>query len=694
MSDKYKSSFRGYLIDHHSPEPPIVTLDKLNPEEYEKFYKEANINSLMVYTKDHWGYSYYDTKIGVKHPGLKLDYIDEVSRILKKNNIEFNAYYCLEYDTLAPKKHPEWAIRDKDGNAVRLINPTVPAKWGMPCYETGYREYVLGQLKEIVENYHPDSLFLDIFGKSLCYCDKCKKKFKDTYGYNLPEGDCKVEEGRIIFDFGDKGRDVNEFLEQQEYDMLQDIIKTVKAVDSEIKVTINFAALYPKKIRDLLDYQFTEPWAGNWLSAAYSRDTSQQPFPQLGPGDVSDVYNYRPDEVYELAGAQIIANGCRSFFYSGSQHVDGTLEHEEARKVGKVYDEVKKFEEYLSDREVIADIAIIQSDSSSIAKSGSQVVMNAVGRYKQSDEHKEALKGAMILCDYSKYSWRIVPEQEFTIEMSKKFKCVVLAGMYHITDELEHVLFEFKKCGGSIIAAGECGLYEKNGNRLSDFKLKDIFGLEYRGILDKYSDQKYGGYLDTCGHELFDKFTKTMPPMGDIQYMVKPVKGEGIGKIINPCTEVTDTKWVNWWCPPPSMESTKYPAIVREGKCYYIAYDIFKTYALNLNRNLFEIFLEKCIERPSIHLDTPYKETVSYSAYSKEDKTVIHVLSNLAEKTNGDAPFIKTGCLRMPSEALEGRKICQVYPENKELEISYDSDKNEACIGLPDVSIHSVFVIE
>lgn len=526
MSDKFKTSFRGYLIDHHSPAPPIVTLDQLNPKEYEQFYKEANINSLMVYTKDHWGYSYYDTKIGVKHPGLKCDYIKEVSKILKENNMEFIAYYCLEYETLAPKLHPEWAILDKDGNPVHLTNNTVPAKWGMPCYETGYREYVLGQLTEIVENYHPDSLFLDIFGKSLCYCDACKKKFRERYGYELPESEGIVENNKLYFDFGEKGRDVNEFLEHCEYEMLQDIMKTVKNIDPEIKVTINFAALYPKKIRDLLDYQFTEPWAGNWLSAAYSRDTSQQPFPQLGPGDVSEVYNYRPDAVYELAGAQIIANGCRSFFYSGSQHVDGTLEHEEARKVGKVYREVAKYEDYLKNREVLADIAIIQSDSSSIAKSGSQVVMNAVGRCKQPDAHKEALLGAMTLCDYSKYSWRVVPEQEFTKEMAKKFKCVILAGMFHITETLKTVLIDFQKKGGSIIAAGDCGLYAENGNHLKDFALKDLFGCEYEGVFDEYMDQQYGGYLLKDDNELFKMFPDTLPPMGNIQYKVEVTTGK------------------------------------------------------------------------------------------------------------------------------------------------------------------------
>ena len=58
MSEKYKKTFRGYLIDNHSPDPPAVTLEHLNPEEFEKFFLEANLNECMIYCKDHWGNSY------------------------------------------------------------------------------------------------------------------------------------------------------------------------------------------------------------------------------------------------------------------------------------------------------------------------------------------------------------------------------------------------------------------------------------------------------------------------------------------------------------------------------------------------------------------------------------------------------------------------------------------------------------
>lgn len=688
MSEKYKKTYRGYLIDHHSPAPPTVTFDKLSPEEYEKFYLEAGINNLMVYTKDHWGYSYYDTKIGTKHPGLKYDYIQSVSDILKKHNIEFNAYYCLEYDTLAPAQHPEWATRDPEGNIVALRGRM--AKWGMPCYETGYREYVLGQLAEVVSMYHPDSLFLDIFGKTLCYCDACKAKFKAKYGYDLPVGEGRPEYETVTLDFGEKGRDVNHFLEDCEQEMLADIMKTVKDIDPEIKVTINFAALYPKKIRDMLDYQFTEPWAGNWLSAAYSRDTAKGQYPQLGPGDVSEVYNYRHNAVYDLAAAQIAAQGCRVFMYSGSQHVDGTLEHTEAQKVGHAYAENIQFESYLDDRTVSADIAILQSDLSSMAKSGTDVVMYSIGRCKRSDAHREAILGAMKLCDGSKYSWRILPEQEATLEELKKHKLVVMAGMYHVSEELKVALEAFKAQGGKIIADGECGLYEPDGTLLADFAAPGLTGCHYERLIDEYASAAWGGYIQ-CEEDAIWKYTpETMPPMGSVQYGVK-ADGKVLGYIIPPCTPLTETQWVNWWCPPPALEASAYPAVVEGDGTIYFAFDFFRSVesGLNLLQGIMNGALEKLIPQPTMKLRTETPEAIGYVAYDRAEDTVVHVVSHLAEKLNGEPPVIKTGVLELGYEAKSAKLV---YPCEKELEIL----KTEAgCeIALPDIYIHEVLVIQ
>jgi len=120
MSTKYTTTKRCYLIDHHSPQPPDVPLGHLDINEYESFFDTANIYSLMVYCKDHWGVTYYPSNVpgARQHEGIKKDWIGEVSSLLKKKDIEFVAYYCIEYDEGAARSFPDWRVRRPDGSGL------------------------------------------------------------------------------------------------------------------------------------------------------------------------------------------------------------------------------------------------------------------------------------------------------------------------------------------------------------------------------------------------------------------------------------------------------------------------------------------------------------------------------------------------------------------------------------------------
>ena len=146
MSDLYRDSRRCYLIDHHSPAPPAVTLDHLDIAEYEEFFDTAQIDSVMVYCKDHWGMTYFDSKVpgSMKHPGIQGDWIRTVRDSVARKNLEFIAYYCIEYDEGAARRFPEWRVRQADGTP--LIRDDLYAKWSLCCYQTGYREYSLFEI--------------------------------------------------------------------------------------------------------------------------------------------------------------------------------------------------------------------------------------------------------------------------------------------------------------------------------------------------------------------------------------------------------------------------------------------------------------------------------------------------------------------------------------------------------------------
>ena len=686
MSDLYKKTYRGYLIDHHSPDPPIITLDNLDIDEYEQFFIEANINNLMVYCKDHWGVTYYDTKVGKKHPGIKGDWIKQLAPVLKKNGIEFNAYYCLEYDNHACISHPEWRTLKADGSPLRCSYSK--AQWRMPCYETGYRKYVLDQLGEIVGSYKPDSLFLDIFGKSLCYCDRCKAKFRDIYKYELPESENELIEKHSV---------IAEFLDGCAKEMLSDIILRVKKIDPDIKVTINFAALYNKEIRDMLDYQFTEPWAGNFLSAAYARDTAEGQYPQLGPGDVSEVYNYQRDSIYELAVAQIAANGCRAFIYSGSQHPDGTLEHTEAKKVGWAYGRVKEYEHLLYGRKVYSEIAIVQDDHSAKILNETSIVANAIGRVRAGSSHRDSLLGAMKLCRDAKIPWRVVPKEELTAGSISRYKAVILPSVYYVDDKFKTVLEGYVKNGGVLIADGRTSLFDADGRIRDNFSLYSIFGADFICENRKYTANDWGGYLDLSPGDIFEELQYTTPPVDSVRQTVKTTTAEKAALFIDPATDITAEKWVNWWSPPPGEKTEEAAFIINEfgkGKAAYAAFNLFnmENKGFNLTKDIFRAVIFSVMGEPGIFLDTDVRNILDYVSYISDDGKllIIHEISNMAEKTKGDVVKVKGGVLRISKGAFDiaGAKI--VYPYEKGLKADiYD---NYYSIELPEIDIHNIMV--
>jgi len=125
----------------------------------------------------------------------------------------------------------------------------------------------------------------------------------------------------------------------------------------------------------------------------------------------------------------------------------------------------------------------------------------------------------------------------------------------------------------------------------------------------------------------------------------------------------------------------------------YVACDFFASTNddLNLNRNLFIGILEEIIKAPSVLLDTKYPETISYVSSKREKSLIVHVLSNLAETTNGDAPEIEAGNLLLKKSNTDNFKVFEVYPIEREL--AFAEENGYYIIALPKITIHTVLEI-
>ena len=693
MSDLYQKTYRGYLVDHHTPDLPGIGFEKLDAAEWERFIEEANLDHLMVYCKDHWGYSYYDTAIGKKHPALgDRDWVRELTPVLRRHGIEFTAYYCFEYDSYAVKAHPEWSTINRDNVPLVCGMPTNSsnARWGMPCYETDYRAYILGQLREIVENFHPDSLFIDIFGKSMCYCAACRKRFRERFGCDAPRTDAELMA---------KNEDLAAFLDESAARMLEDVKRVVKSIDPELALTVNFASHYPRSIRDGLDYMYTEPWAGNWLSGAYARDTSGGKPVQLGPGNVSRVYNYENVNLYKLAAAEIAAQGCHVFLYSEALRMDGSLELEEARRIGAAYREVEKFQPYLENRSVYAEIGVVQSDLADALRVDQPMPMRSISRALTSGLHRQAILGAMQMCDYAKLPWRIIPDAELCADALRGLKLLILPNVFHIGEGAAELLRGFVERGGVLLLSGENGVLDARGNALDDFALAAPMGCHFAGKDGTYRGNKWSGYIRPVSDAIWRHAPETTPPVEGDQLRLRLDGAEALGWFIDPAVKLSPTTWINWGNPQPGRENG-FPAIcenrVGAGYVVTLGFDMCTMYPGEYPwlRTLICDLTEKYIA-PGVALRTELKNLLEMACYRRNDSgdLIVHEISAMARRTGGAVTPIPGGVLEISDALGRVRGAAQVYPADRSLRVHRDEARGASCIELGDVEIHSIYRI-
>lgn len=195
----YENIYRRHLSDMHIDDWNPEFLSKFNYLDYFDNLKRAKIQSAMIYTMSHVGLSFYPTKTGKIHGGLKGKEND-IKKLIEKCHDEgicVTGYYSLIYNNYAHDTHKDWRIVDKNGVSARekgLANNLDFATGSIGRYGTccpnnpDYRNYTEEQIKEISEQMTFDTFFYDmLFWPDVCYCEHCKARWKSEVGTEMPE---------------------------------------------------------------------------------------------------------------------------------------------------------------------------------------------------------------------------------------------------------------------------------------------------------------------------------------------------------------------------------------------------------------------------------------------------------------------------------------------------------------------------
>ena len=674
------NQYRAYICDHHSPDPPAMTYDKLNPEERVRFYKEAHLDHVHLMSKGHWGDAYYPTKVGHMQEGLKVDLLKAVSEPLREAGLAFHAYYSVGFDGWAAGQHPDWAILDEKNEPLRVhrteCGGSMWAQWHWVCLNSPYRHYVFEQLREIVKGYNPDGFKLDIPGQPLCYCKFCTTLYLKMYGHEIPRGDARDLYWREIQDFRYQTTQIS---------FVKEVIHLVRSLGSKAAITWNGAHLrFPNELMELFDYTFAEPWAGNYLSSMFARGTGK--LPQIAPGNVSSVYDPFPPSVFIAETAMIAAQNCRIYMYSETTHQDGTLNHLWFREMGAAYQEIEKIQPHLRDRDPVAGVAILYSERTQFYDHAG-------------DRHQLAMRGAMEAAVQSQYPSDILPDWKLTPENLGRYKLVVLPEASCLSDAHAKTLSDFVEQGGILIATGLTGMKDSNGNWRGNFALADLMGCDFVRIDDNYLGNYWGSYIDRQGSFVWEKLPDTTLVTTAPFIVVKTRDAAVMATHILPAIEWGKNHWVNWDPPPPGKVSN-YPAIIEinrgRGKVLYASFDLFGMISRRFiwpSEFYYQILRSYVTDSP-LRVETPSKRRSLGSTFYKkrsESALLIHQVNRTVPELQGEVNPIKGGILILHDSYFRARNCAQIYPEARNLKLK--TNRGVTTIELPDVSIHNMILI-
>lgn len=583
-----------------------------NAREYIKLLKEAHVDCVEFYAKDHLGIAYFNTQAGKKSK-TRRDYLREILNECQKNKIKVIAYYSALWERAIGDEHPEWVQLNSQGKRIKF------RIWWQICPNSDYKEIVKTQLKEIAA-YGVDGIWLDmlVFGNGAfpptptagCYCETCKRLF---YELNKCEMPLSIKPG------SPEARPYYQWRFYVIENFLKMCYEAIKEVSPSILFIPNFThhltgdfSYKSQKYIDVVslegytDMPIWQPGATHLtpsIVARYAQNFNKPSEVLISRLEVWWNWAIRNKEQLTLEVFSVVANGSSPTMVDRSG-AEAKVEPTVYKAVGEIYKELEELEPWLINREPLVDFAILYSEDTA--------------NYRNDGSHRDSFFAACKMMLESHLLFEIVtPLSLHRINA----KALILPEVECLSRETIDKIKDFINSGGKIIFSSETSLYNERAETNSE-NLLTLFGIIQKG---KTSTNNCFLLLDNsfpCEDVSGPLLIKSEARLVE----AKKAKSSFL-PIIQPQIDVDWDHPVQGVCGPPAKE-TGFNAILLFDQGVYFSIPIFYLYALqgepvlrDIVRNIGKKLLESEFEISA----PPFIEV---TAYRKEEKILLHLLNH------------------------------------------------------------------
>ena len=451
-----KLSFRQVHLDFHTSECIEGIGSSFSKEQFQENLRQGHLSSITVFSKCHHGWAYHPSKANETHPHLDFDLLGAEIEAAHEIGVKTPVYISAGLDEKMAVRHTEWQVRDREGRTTWVPGP-LDAGYHMLCFNTPYLDYLLAQIKEVVENYDADGIFLDIVGVRDCHCQACVAEMRRR-GWDPRDEEAVHRLGEEVY--ANYTRRVRE---------------TIDSVKPGLPVFHNGGHICRGR-RDLAHMnthlELESLPTGGWgydhfpLSASYCRTLGMEMLGMTGKFHTSwgEFGGFKHKNALRYEAALSVANGAKCSV--GDQlHPNGAMNDATYKLIGAAYKEVEEKEPWLDDVTAVTDVAVLSDEA----------VRNSQKRPQEDRNNKPDIGAARVLLE-GKYLFNVIDmEEDF-----EKYKVLILPDSIAIDNELESRLKAFLAKGGKLLASGESGLKADGSGFAFDFGCEYVGKSEYK----------------------------------------------------------------------------------------------------------------------------------------------------------------------------------------------------------------------
>ncbi|MGH2460662.1 MAG: alpha-amylase family protein [Chloroflexota bacterium] len=655
-----------HLDYHNSPLIPDVGRD-FDADEFASTLAEARITSVTCFAKCHHGMSYYPTKVGVRHPGLRRDLLGEQVEACHRRGIRVPAYLAVVWDEWAADHHADWLQMDRDGRVPGRAPLGVDGRWRFLCMGSPYVDDVAAQTEEVLRCYPVDGIFLDIIRQTIpgCVCNHCLASMR-ARGLD-PTDDAQLAAHSLQVE--------RAFLAR-----LSALIRSIKPdasifFNSRLRLDASAERGNPGELGHFTHLEIESLPSGQWgynhfpLFARYFQTVDR---PLLGMTAAfhkswADFGTVKNQEALDYECFRMAAHGAAVSV--GDQLLPrGRLNPETYRRIGLVFGALERKAPWLEGATPLVDIAVLLAPGST----GPDRVAA-----------RSSLEGALRMLLESHQQFQFVDHQA---DLSR-YKVVIAPDVARVDQRLAEALRAFLAEGGRLLLTGESGLWtDRDEPALAEAGVIDLGPSEFCPEYLRLAAEFARDVAHDMDHVVYERGRALRAAPGTVV----------LAAAVRPYFNRTWEHYSSHAQTPPA-EPTGFAAVTQRGPVIVCAHPLFRAYRRHgskVYREIVESSLRRLLPNPIVWTDAP--SVCEVTALAQPGRTVVHLLSYVPQRRTPEIDVVEDVlplrdvlvAVRLPARP----SAVKLAPSEEAL--PFDWNDCYARFSVPEVRGHQMVVVE